>query len=330
MNIKVIYSSGGKYNKERQQKIADNETTDGVNGVAKALACSGHKVDIVKITPTNIADVNKIHKSVVFNLVEWSGKDYPLAVKVLKILERNHTPFTGAGSKVYEWGSNKITMKKMFDRYKIPSPSWTSITPITTKKTIAKKIKPLTLPIIIKPAYEHCAIGISLKSVVNSEKDAINEISKLLKKYKEPVIAENYIDGREFTTTVIGNKRLHIFPPAEVIFKTTKTSKILSFNRKWLEGVNAFNSIIVKDKNLAKNLKNLSKKTFLKTGCKSYVRIDFRMGKGKLYVLEINVNPSIWPEKCYGLTVSTEADGWTFAKLVEEITQSALQVNLTR
>lgn len=327
MNIKVIYSFGGKYNKNSEQKLADAETVDAAKRVATALKRNGHQADTIRITPDKIDTVKQIKTDAVFNLVEWSGRDYPLAVKVLKNLENSNIPFTGADSKSYEWCCNKIAMKKMLDKLKIPSPKWTSVKPGDTVTTIEKKVNRLTFPIIIKPAFEHCAIGINSRSVIHTKKNFTIKIRKLLKIYKEPVLVEEFINGREFTTTVINNHKLRIFPPAEVLVKSKSPDKILSFKAKWTDSNESYKSVILKDKPLTLQLIELSKKTFKRMNCRSYVRIDFRMDDKKLYVLEVNINPSIWPEECYGLTVSTEAAGWDFNKLVKEIASSAISGN---
>lgn len=330
MDIKVIFSSGGKYNKNREQKLADDDTAGDAKTIVDALIENGHAAQMVEITPSKINAVKKLNTDVVFNLVEWSGRDYPLAVKVLKNLESQKIPYTGADSKSYEWSSDKITMKKMFDKFGIPTPSWTAINPNDKRSDIQKKIDGLIFPIIIKPAYEHCGIGISYESVIRSEKSSVDKIVKLLNLYKEPVIVEEYIEGREFTTTVIKNHNLHVFPPAEVLFKTKNRNKLLSFATKWLDTGNDYRSIILKEDDLSKILRKLSKSIFIKMNCKGYIRIDLRMDpkNKKLYVLEVNINPSIWPEKCYGLTVSTEAEGWNFNKLVEEIANAAFTNHL--
>lgn len=324
MDIKVIYSSGGKYNKSRQQKIADGETVDDAKLVVAALIKKGHSAETVKITPSKIGAVKDLRADAIFNLVEWSGKDYPLAVKVLKYMEAGKIPFTGADSKSYEWCCDKISMKSMFDQLKITTPAWTSINSKNTKEEIEDKIGKIPFPIIIKPAYEHCAIGIDSKSVIHKRKGALGKILKLLDTYREPVLVEQFIKGREFTVTVLKNHNLHVFPPAEIIFKTKNPENILSFQSQWIDEQAPYTSKIVKQKELAANLKKVAKEAFLKMSCRGYIRVDMRMDKKKVYVLEVNINPDIAPTSYYGLTVSTEAAGWNFNKLINEIANAAV------
>lgn len=325
MDVKVIFSSGGKFNKNTDQKIADDDTIDAAKQILKALTVNGHDAEIVKVTPSKIEGVKRIKADAVFNLCEWSGKDSPLGVNVIKILQEGNVPFTGADLESYVWGCDKITMKRRFDTLGIPTPKWASINPTDTKKIIDNKIQKLKVPIIIKPAYEHCAIGIDKTSVVHSKKYVAKRISKLFKKYKEPVIVEEFIRGREFTVTVLKNHKLHIFPPAETIFKTKAKDRFLSFKSQWIDTKLNYYSEVVAQKELKDNLKTLAKKIFKKMGCKGYIRIDLRMKGQKIYVLEVNVNPGITPYETYGLTVSTTAAGWTFDRLVNEITLAAVE-----
>lgn len=324
MEFKVIFSSGGKYNKGSDQKLADEDTRDCARKVVGALIQKGHDAEIVKVTPSKINNVNKLKADAVFNLCEWSGRDYPLGVDVLKRLEKNRIPYTGADSKSYEWCCDKISMKHLFNKFKIPTPPWTSVNSEDTKEVIIKKISSLKFPIIGKPAYEHCAIGIDKKAVIHSRKDAAKKIYDLVKKYNQPVLVEEFISGREFTMTVLKNHTLHIFPPAEIIFKTKNKDKFISFESQWIDERMTYGSQILSDKVLSLYLKRLSRRIFLKLECKGYVRIDMRVRGQEVYVLEVNINPGLTPYESYGLTVSTEAAGWTFDKLVNEIAISAI------
>ena len=44
----------------------------------------------------------------------------------------------------------------------------------------------------------------------------------------------------------------------------------------------------------------------------------------KIYILEVNINPDITPYSSYALTVSMEAYGWSFNKMVDEIANAAV------
>lgn len=323
MNIKVIYSAGGDFAKGIDEKITDDETIEVAQKVTAALNQLGHSAESFKVTPSKIKDIKNIKADVIFNLCEWTGKDSHFGIEVLHELERRKIPYTGPTAESDLISCSKISMKRMFDKFNIPTPNWVWVDPSDSKEVITKKIDRLPLPVIVKPAYEHCGVGINYKSVIKNKVALTKKIISLLKKYNEPIVVEEFIDGREFTITVLKNSTVHVFPPAEVIFNTKNPIKVLSFEAKWHSGTDTYSSKILEEKNLGNILKDESRKIFNNIVKKGYVRIDFRVRNNKAYALEFNVLPSLLPEDCYGLTVSTEAEGWSFNKLVDEIAQAA-------
>ncbi len=324
MDVKIIFSSGGKFNKNSEQELADEDTFETAGKIAKVLDGLGYATELIKITPSQISKVKNLKTDVIFNLCEWSGKDYHLGVRVLKNLESRGIRHTGTDSRGYEWGCDKVAMKKMFDKLAIPTPDWIFVKPNDSKTEVKNKIAKLHFPLIAKPAYEHCAIGIDSKSILKSKDTALAKIMFLKKKFAQPILVEDYIEGREFTLTVVKNHELHVFPPAEVVFNSRKPSQqFLSFDLEWLQGTYS-SKVLQEGSPMAKRLKNIARSAFIKMDCRGYIRLDVRVRRGKIYALELNVNPSIMPEDNYGLTIATKAHNWSFKKLVNEITESAL------
>jgi D-alanine-D-alanine ligase len=99
-------------------------------------------------------------------------------------------------------------------------------------------------------------MGVSGKSIVKDENELREQIEKIFKRYKQPALAERYIEGREVTVGLVGNligpaarrlpydenlpriqKGLHFFPPMEVDlepFKDTDVSIAIVSKLTWL------------------------------------------------------------------------------------------------
>jgi len=59
-------------------------------------------------------------------------------------------------------------------------------------------------------------------------------VSKGISLYKQDMLVEEYISGREFTVGIFGNGRdIHVFPPMEIIYLNQNTQyNIYSYNVK--------------------------------------------------------------------------------------------------
>lgn len=328
MKVTVLYNQGGTYPLNREQKITDEDTHKTAIEISNALKQSGYETDLVKVTPEDLNLVDNIDTDLVFNLCEWSGKDYPLAVRVIKKLDDNKIPYTGADSSSYEWCSNKIKMKKLFDKFGIITPKWLAVRRHASKK-ILESLSQFNFPLIMKPAYEHCGIGIRDTSIVKNNKNIKSRIERYKNFYDQPVIIEEFIAGREFQVTIIRNGQIKIFPPAEIIFGDRKgKEKIYSFGSKWgksREESIYINTIIHKNsRGIINDIIKAAKSAFTKMGCRGYARADIKSRNHEIYLLEINVNPALDPDPEYTLTASSMAAGFEYKDLVVEIAKAGL------
>src|SRR3990167_5435364 len=79
---------------------------------------------------------------------------------------------------------------------------------------------PGRFPFFVKPLWQGSSRGIRFSSRVNDQNGLKQEINRLFHNYPdEPVIVEEYIQGREFTVTVIGNKTPEVFGIMEMTFQ---------------------------------------------------------------------------------------------------------------
>ena len=70
----------------------------------------------------------------------------------------------------------------------------------------------IDFPLILKPPQEDASLGITQKSIVNDIQELLTTISSLQSEYQGPVLAEEFIDGREFYVGVIGNSDVQALP----------------------------------------------------------------------------------------------------------------------
>ena len=64
----------------------------------------------------------------------------------------------------------------------------------------------------VKTINEEASLGISLESIVKSEKSLKRRIEFIHSKFNTDALVEDYIPGEEFYVGVVGNSRVQAFP----------------------------------------------------------------------------------------------------------------------
>ncbi|MEK7154739.1 MAG: ATP-grasp domain-containing protein [Patescibacteria group bacterium] len=301
--ILVLYNKPENINDE-----SDLDTQNSAFEVAKQLTGEGFRCEVMGIGLGEIDKVKKLNADLIFNMVEWTGNNIKQGTQVIKILEQKKLPFTGSGARGFLLSSDKVWMKEEMIKNNIPIPGQ-------------------KFPMIVKPAYEHCGIGITQTSIVKNENELRIKSEELRKKYNQPVIAEEFIEGRELHVTVLEkNGRPWVLPPAEVIFH--KPGTVLSYEMKWNKKSPEYTQAHMEpaklDKSLELIVERIAKKAYVKLGGRDYPRLDMRVRGDEVYVLEINNNPGVDFNTDAGMGVSARLAGFkTYGELLKHIVENA-------
>jgi D-alanine-D-alanine ligase len=219
---------------------------------------------------------------------------------------------------------NKSRTKNILRSLGISTPS--SITVKKSEKVTAKNIK-LTYPLILKLLNEDASIGISEFSVVKDFRSLNKHLNFLQKTYKQDVIIEEYIEGRELNVAVLGRT---VLPVSEIIFKglPDKLPKIVTYDGKWMQDSLYFKYTNPKcparlNKRLLKKVEEIALAAFDAMNCRDYARVDLRLDKNnKPFVIEVNPNPDISMDS--GFARAAKASGIEYPELLFRISQLAL------
>lgn len=257
-----------------------------------------------------IKDLKKIKTDIFFNDCDGIGDDINHEEAIPDLLDKLNFKYTGSSGKALVLTNNKIKTKKVLQKNKISVPE--------NKK----------FPLIVKPANEHCSLGISLSSVVKNKTELKKQVKKIKKKFGPEVLVEEYIAGRELNVLILGNK---VLPISEIVFGNffKDKPKIVDFKAKWVEdSINYRQTVGVCPAKLNKTLEVKIKKTALKAfqicGGRDYGRVDMRLADdGKFYVLEVNLNPDISPGG--GAFRSAKTAGYDYPGFLKKIVDVAME-----
>ena len=314
------------YDYKEEFKEIDWMTEDDVNRALKQL---GHQVTLLglcKDIKVLIEQVNEEKPDIVFNLAEVFKQKTYFDKNVVALLEVLEVPYTGATPKSLAICGDKALTKKILTFHKIKVPHFHSF----YKAHRIWLPRKLHLPLIVKPLLEEASRGISQASVVDSEEALVERIKFIHEKMNMDAIAEEYIDGREFYVSILGNRRVHVLPLREMKFgevgedeprvATYKAKWDYEYREKW--GIkNVFAGRLAGD--LEERITDICKRAYRVLDMRCYARFDIRVTpEGVVYILEANANPCL--AKYDEFAQSAEKAGITYPKLVQKIINLAL------
>ncbi len=327
MNIAILYTLPTRRAKASAFIETDEDTIESAQEVAQAIHDKGSTPILIGLSEDAIEKtIREIDADCIVNLIDWTGLDLPLSLQAMDVLESIGIPFTGASRKAFELGVDKIVMKKQFDAFGLPTPRWQLF--ISGREEVQKDF---VYPVIVKLAKEHCSIGLGKTSIVHSREELIILVGKQLITYHEPVIAEEFVSGREFQITLLEKETgLTMLPPAEVTYKVKGTNAMLSYESRWVDRSPDFHTSGMALAKLTdeqmQTFEPICKQVFHAFGFTDFTRIDVRLNdKGEFMILEANANPGLSDDPLYGMTVSYKAVGMTFSDFVWEIIESSLR-----
>ena len=266
-----------------------------------------------------ISSIDEFKPDVVFNLCEGLGGDARRESYVAWLLERINTPFTGCRHEalsncLYKSRANEILKEA---GVKVPK---------TIRVYSADKIpsKNEQFPMIVKPDHEDGSVGICSDSVVNDVSSLKDQVLKIIQTYKQPACVQQYIPGREFSVSIIGDQAL---PPGEIVFDNLPDGcpPILTFSSKWhLESVDykCSKSEGAKLKpNEIERIVSIGKRAFNVLGLSGYGRVDMRIEGDDVYVIDVNPNCVI--SEGGGFCLAANRAGLTHSDIILDILDSS-------
>ena len=299
---------------------AEFDDLDTVHAIQDALSAGGHQVSIYEATADLPLMLINDRPDIVFNIAEGvNGRGREAHVPA--ILSFLGIPFTGSDETTMCITIDKALTKRLLATYGVLSPNSQLVT--SPDQAIDQA---LTYPLIVKPNAEGSSKGISDLSVANSFGELRQIIHEKIDTYRQALLVEEYIAGREFTVGILGNgDQLRVFTPMEVIF-TDQDHQIYSYQvKRNFQRYIEYKSPPDIDPGLMGKMMDTAEKVFRTLECRDCSRIDFRLSdSGDLYFIEINPLPGLAPGYS-DYPMLAGFNGVDYVPLVQAILDSALK-----
>lgn len=324
MKILVVYNVVDLLDKGRPHDILAEQATAIVEDVvAIALRSLGHEVVSVPIRhelwePLREFDPNDW---LIFNLCESIRDKTYLEPYVISVYDYLHFRYTGSNRLTLSNCLNKGRTKQILQAQGIPTAPFQVMAPPSARRQ-------LDFPLFVKPVSEDASLGITLKSVVVSERELRQQLRFIWDTYKQPALVESFIQGREFNVTVLGNENPRVLPLSEINFSQIPDPKarIVTFQGKWVEESNDYKyTQVISPARVTESMRakicDVAVRAYQAMGVRDYGRVDLRVQNGVPYVLEVNPNADLSPEA--GIPRAARAVGMSYAELADEIVRLA-------
>lgn len=218
-------------------------------------------------------------------------------------------PYSGSGVMASSICMNKQMTKQIWIGRQIPTPKFKII---TNKLDADKLVVELGLPIIFKPVSQGSSIGMT-------KVDSISEIESawsLARTYEDAVIAEQWVDGEEYTVTILEDHALPI-----IRLETPRT--FYDYSAKYESGETKYFCPCGLSDALENEIQTLALRAFKATEASGWGRVDVMLDKNQQpWFLEINTVPGMTDHSL--VPMAAKAQDIAFDELVVKILKTSL------
>ncbi|CAG0946780.1 D-alanine-D-alanine ligase [Anaerolineae bacterium] len=324
MKILVVYNVVEAVEQgEEDDLFAEQEIVFVEQEIEKALQAHGHTTAPVPIRDDLWGPLKQYDPSewLIFNLCESIRNKTYLEPYIISVFEHLGFRYTGSERRTLANCLNKPRAKEILMAHGLPTAAYQVFTPWTIQRH-------LEFPLFVKPVSEDASIGITLNSVVHDDRALRRQVRYIWELYHQPALVEEFIEGREFNVTVLGNESPRVLPLSEINFRRIHDpfARIVSFRAKWVptspEYIRTPPTCPARVGDTIKSrIEDVARRAYQAMGLRDYGRVDIRLRNGTPYVLEVNPNADLSPDA--GIARAARTAGMSYADLADEICRLA-------
>ena len=225
------------------------------------------------------------------------------------LLQTMDVPYTGSGVLGSALSMDKQRSKQLWQGIGVPTGGFVTLGPDTDWQGVMERFG----KVFVKPACEGSSIGMSPADSA----DALRAAYELASGYAGEVLAEQFIDGPEYTVAVLGDTAL----PS---IRLETDNEFYDFEAKYTSDDTRYHCPSGLSDDEAAEMAAISLRAFRSLGCSVWGRVDvMRDRDGSFQVLELNTVPGMTSHSL--VPMAAAAAGMDIEALVERIVQLSLQ-----
>jgi D-alanine-D-alanine ligase len=177
-------------------------------------------------------------------------------------------------------------------------------------------------PLFVKPVAEGSSKGVTRRSQVESREDLVAACAELIGTFRQPVLVESFLPGREMTVGIVGNGGdARVLGVMEVAFRAGAEPAYTAHNKK--EYATWIDYSMLDGEPLAQKARKLALAAYEALGCRDLARVDIRCdAAGEPQFLEINPLPGLHPTYS-DLPILADRAGIPYAELLGQVVEAS-------
>jgi D-alanine-D-alanine ligase len=287
-----------------------------IEAIAQAIATLGHDTVLLGDGRELVEKVLADPPDFVFNFAEGHGISRNRESRVPALLEMLGIGYTGSDPLTLAATLDKDVARRLVASHGGYVPAGFVVHPNDDLTDLPL----LSVPHIVKPAWEGSSKGIRGKCVVDTT-DELRAALTERRDQRQPLLVEEFIAGEELTVGVLGNDRPTVLGALRVVPLRDETRFVYS-----LEVKRDYAARVRYESPPLGSLPAVEQAALLAyraLGCRDVARIDFRLRDGVPFFLEANPLPGLNPETS-DLVILARLNGLSHAELVQAILRAAL------
>jgi D-alanine-D-alanine ligase len=320
-DLKQDVACGADLPDDFQEEFDSPATIEAIAGVLRSL---GHRVEMLGDGRPLLERLLTDPPDLVFNIAEGQGVGRSREARVPAVLEMLGIAYTGSDPLTLAVTLDKDCAKRLVASAGVSVPRGVVIHPQDDPETAFRnpRFSP-GYPCLLKPAWEGSSKGIRARCLVQDASELTEVVADLRRDYRQPLLAEEYIEGDELTVGVIGNDNPTVLGVMRVQprHKCEPFIYSLAVKRDWQNQVHYECPARLAPSQL-RAVKETALQAYRLLGCRDVSRVDFRLRDGVPYFLEVNPLPGLNPESS-DLVIMARLSGCSYEELITRILHAA-------
>lgn len=271
-----------------EEETAEFDSENTIQELSTAIESLGYMVDRVGNILSLVSRLAQGERwDIVFNISEGlHGRSREAQVPAL--LEAFGIPYTFSDPLTLSLGLDKAMTKRVLRDAGIPTPWFFLVQHISDLQSMPPVP---SWPLFVKPVSEGTGKGVDERSIVHTAEELNRQCTHLLEKFRQPVLVETYLPGREFTVGILGTaEEARAVGVIEVKLLERAEREVYSYtNKEQCEELVEYVLVGQEEKDIIEEASRIAVDAYRLLGCRDAGRLDLRANaQGKLEFIEAN------------------------------------------